>query len=266
VRSYRNPPPKLTEIVTLSDPTVNIHERIANRYQEDKFFARILEQPHAFKNFELSNGRIFLKDNDLHILCIPDISIGNRRVRELLISHAHSILAHLGPSKTLTYLRNNVWWKEIAADIKAFCESCPTCQVSKTINHQPYGLLETLDVPTRPWEMVGVDFVGPLPESKTLHGTLDMILVAIDHLTAMVHLAPTKQTYHTKDVAEVMFNSVYKLHGMPSHIVSDRDTLFTSTFWQKLNELMGTKLRMSTSFHPQTDGITERANRTICRC
>jgi len=73
-------PPKLTEIITLSDPMVDIHERIANQYQEDKFFVRILEQPHAFKNFELSNGRIFLKDNDLRILCIPDISIGDRRV------------------------------------------------------------------------------------------------------------------------------------------------------------------------------------------
>jgi len=60
-----------------------------------------------------------------------------------------------------------------------------------------------------------------------------------------------------------MFNSVYKLHGMPSRIVSDRDTLFTSMFWQKLNELTGTELQMSTSFHPQTDGITERANQTI---
>jgi hypothetical protein len=79
----------------------------------------------------------------------------------------------------------------------------------------------------------------------------------------MVHLAPTKQTYRAHDVAEVMFNTVYKLHGMPSHLVSDRDTLFTSTFWQKLNELAGVELHMSTSFHPQSDGTTERANRTI---
>lgn len=90
-----------------------------------------------------------------------------------------------------------------------------------------------------------------------------MILVAIDHLTSMVHLAPTKQTYRAKDVAEVMFNLVYKHHGMPSNIVSDRDTLFTSTFWQRLHQLTGVELRMSTSFHPQTDGATERANRTI---
>ena len=128
------------------------------------------------------------------------------------------------------------------ADVQAFCESCPTCQTSKLTNHQPYGLLQTLEVPTRPWETIGVGFVGPLPESKTLQGTFDMILVAIDHLTSMVHIAPMKQTYRTKDIAEVMFNTVYKLHGMPSHLVSDRDTLFTSTFWRKLNELMGTEL------------------------
>ncbi|KAJ8580556.1 hypothetical protein M405DRAFT_753098, partial [Rhizopogon salebrosus TDB-379] len=104
-------PPRLTEIISLGDPSTDIHERIANRYHEDKFFAQILEQPHAFKNFELSHGQIFLKDNNARTLCIPNVMIGRRRVRELLISHAHSILAHLGPSKTLTYLRENVWWK-----------------------------------------------------------------------------------------------------------------------------------------------------------
>jgi hypothetical protein len=256
-------PTSLTTVIALGDPSLDIHEKIANRYGEDKFFANILSQPQAFKNFELSNGRIFLRDNSQRILYIPDIMIGSRRIREVLISHAHSILAHLGPSKTLVYLRENIWWKEIAGDVKAFCESCPTCQTSKPTNHQPYGLLEPLEVPTRPWEMIGVDFVGPLPESKTLNGVFDMILVAIDHLTAMVHLASTKQTYHARDIAEVMFGLVYKHHGMPSKTVSDRDSLFMSTFWQRLHALTGTELRMSTSFHPQTDGLTERMNRTV---
>jgi hypothetical protein len=256
-------PPQLTEIIALGDPSVDIHKQIANRYETDPFFANIQKNPGTFKNFEVSSGLVFLKDKGNRILCIPDISIGKRRVREVVISHAHSILAHLGSSKTLLYLRDNVWWKSIVSDIQAFCESCPTCQVSKPSNHKPYGLLETLDIPTRPWETMGVDFVGPLPESSTLYGMFDMILVAIDHLTSMVHLAPTKQTYRAKDVAEVLFNTVYKLHGMPAHIVSDRDTLFTSTFWKELNSLTGTELRMSTSFHPQSDGATERANRTI---
>lgn len=90
-----------------------------------------------------------------------------------------------------------------------------------------------------------------------------MILVVIDHLTSMIHLIPTKQTYRAKDIAEVMFDRVYKHHGMPRNIVSDRDSLFTSVFWTRLNELTGSELRLSSSYHPQTDGMTERANRTI---
>ena len=107
---------------------------------------------------------------------------------------------------------------------------------------------------------MGIDFVGPLPESRMLNGTHNMILC---HLTVMVHLVPIKQTYHAKDIAEVVFDRIYKHHGMPKHIVSNRDMLFTSTFWQKLNSLTGVELRISSSYHPQTDGATECANHTM---
>ena len=90
-----------------------------------------------------------------------------------------------------------------------------------------------------------------------------MITVIIDHLTSMVHLVPSRSTYKAKDVAELIYDNVYKLHGIPTRIISDRDSLFTSTFWQTLHSLIGTEIRMSSSFHPQTDGSTERANRTI---
>ena len=256
-------PVSLTEVIASGDPTLDIHGRIIGRFAEDPFFKRILENPANYRNFEVSNQIVYLRDNDKRILCIPDIKIGERRLREILISHAHSILAHLGPRKTVTYLRGNVWWKGLSADVEAFCESCTVCKTSKPVNHPPYGLLHTLEVPTRPWETIGVDFVGPLPESSNLNGVFDMIMVVICHLTSLVHLIPTKQTYRAKDVAEVMFDRVYKHHGMPKHIVSDRDSLFTSTFWRRLNELTGTELRMSSSFHPQSDGATERANRTI---
>lgn len=149
------------------------------------------------------------------------------------------------------------------ADVDAFCQSCTTCNTSKPSNQQPHGLLHTLDVPSRPWETMGVDFVGPLPESRTLNGSFDMIMVTICHLTSLVHLVPILQTYRAKDIAEVIFDRVYKHHGMPKHIVSDRDTLFTSTFWQTLHSLTGTELRISSSYHPQSDGATERANRTM---
>lgn len=95
-----------------------------------------------------------------------------------------------------------------------------------------------------------MDFIGPLPSSKNMDGIYDMIMVVICHLTSMVHLIPTRQTYKARDIAEVMFDRVYKLHGMPKHIVSDRDSLFTSIFWNRLNELTRIQLRMSSAYHP----------------
>ena len=83
------------------------------------------------------------------------------------------------------------------------------------------------------------------------------------HDTSMVHLVPTKQTYGAAEMAEVIFEHVYKLHGLPERIISDRDSLFTSIFWRTLHGMLGTELRLSSSFHPQTDGATERANRTM---
>jgi hypothetical protein len=90
-----------------------------------------------------------------------------------------------------------------------------------------------------------------------------MICTIIDHLTSMVHLVPVKQEYKAKQIAELVFDVVYKSHGLPEMIVSDRDSLFTSTFWARLHKLIGTQLRISSSWHPQTDGATERANRTL---
>lgn len=263
-------PVSLTELLDAGDPTLDIHGRLRGRYSEDPLFKLVLEKPAAYKNFEVSNGLIFLKQKDVHILCIPDIAVGERHIREMLISHAHSILAHLGPRKTITYLRDNVWWRGLTDDIHMFCDSCGVCKVSKPSNHAPYGLPNPLEIPNRPWETIGIDFVGPLHPSKNVDRSYDMILVVICHLTSMVHLIPTKQTYKAKDIAEVLFDNVYKLHGMPKNIVSDRDSLFTSIFWNRLNQLTGVELRMSSAYHPQSDGATERANRTmtqmLCQC
>lgn len=102
-------PLNLTEVISLGDPSTDIHERLVNWYHDDPFFKKILDNPSAFKNFEVSNSRIFLKDNASHILCVLDITIVSRRVCEIIISHTHSILAHLGLHKTLLYLQENIW-------------------------------------------------------------------------------------------------------------------------------------------------------------
>lgn len=115
-------------------------------------------------------------------------------------------------------------------DVAAFCATCITCDTSKARTQPPYGLLKTLEVPTHPWQSIGIDFVGPLPLSKTRNSAFDMICVVIDQLTHRTHLIPTKLTYRAKDMAEVVFDHIYKMYGMPETIVSDRDSLFTSVF------------------------------------
>lgn len=91
-------------------------------------------------------------------------------------------------------------------DVKAFCNTCTLCKATKPNNHAPYRQLQTLEVSTHPWETIGMDFIGPLPESKNLNRKFDMLLVINDHLTSMIHLVPTKQTYYAKDITEVLFD------------------------------------------------------------
>ncbi|KAJ2914251.1 hypothetical protein MD484_g6182, partial [Candolleomyces efflorescens] len=242
---------------------ISLLEELRGKYQDDTTFSPIIDNPSQFRNFDIIDGLVYLKKDGKRLLCIPKVKIKGRNAREIVIDEAHSLLAHLGYNKTVGYLREHVWWKDLISDTKAFCDTCAVCKRSKPDNQKPYGLLNPLPVPTAPWEAIGVDFVGPLPLSSNRNGTYDSLTVVICLLTAMVHLIPCRTNQNAIQFAELMFDEIYKHHGIPRDIVSDRDTLFNSTFWQHLHKLLGTKLRMSSAYHPQTDGSTERANRTI---
>ena len=149
----------------------------------------------------------------------------------------------------------------MAQDIEMFCMSCGTCTASKDTNSKPRGLLHNLPISDRPWQSISMDFLGPLPKSNNF----DYLLVIIDQLTSQVHLVPTMTTITAKGVVWIVLKEVVRLHGIPESIMSDRDTLFISIFWKELQKLMGTKLLMSTAFHLQTDGATERANRSVAQ-
>ena len=147
----------------------------------------------------------------------------------------------------------------MATDIEALCRLCGKCQTNKTDMQKPQGLLHSLPIPDKPWQLVGMDFMGALPQSQ---GN-DYLLVIIDRHTSQVHLVPTMMWVTAKEVAWLFLKEVMRLHGVPESRVSDCDTKFMSTFWRELHRVMGTKLLMSTVFHPQTDGATEQANRSI---
>ena len=140
----------------------------------------------------------------------------------------------------------------MGTDIELFCSSCVSCQVTKDSNQKPSGLLHSLPIPDRPWQSIGMDFMGPLPVSNG-H---DYLLVVIDRFTSEVHLIPITTRVTAKEVAWLFLKEIVRLHGVPEPIMSDRDTKFTSRFWKELHRLLGTKLLMSTAFHLQTDGVT----------
>ena len=147
-------------------------------------------------------------------------SVKGRRLITIIIDHAHSIIGHFGQFKTAQYIRRYFWWTSMVQDIETFCMSCSTCAASKDTNSKPRGLLHNLPILDRPWQSIGMDFLGPLPKSNNFN----YLLVIIDRLTSQVHLVPTTTTVTTKGVAWIVLKEVVRLHGIPESIVSNRDS------------------------------------------
>lgn len=149
--------------------------------------------------------------------------------------------------------------RNYVAEVNEYVRSCDVCQRVKTGHHFWSGLLQPLPIPDKVWEHISLDFIDGLPLSLGK----DCIMVVVDRLTKVGHFIALSHPYSATTVAQLFLDNIYKLHGMPQTIVSDRDKLFTSHFWKELFSLMGTKLHMSRSYHPQTDGQTERLNRCL---
>ena len=200
------------------------------------------------------------RTGELPVLCIPRAMHKSRKLTEVIIDQAHHTIGHAGTERTSKYIHKFYWWSTLSKDVAKFCLTCGTCQAVKPITQRPMGLLHPLPIPSRPWESIGMDFIGPLPPSPEGY---NFIWVVIDRMTSMVHLVALKTSATAVEVAEKYLKEIVRLHGVASSVVSDRDPRFTSAFWTEVHRLLGTKLMMSTSFHPQTDGATERANRVI---
>jgi hypothetical protein len=144
--------------------------------------------------------------------------------------------------------------------VQQYVTSCDECQRNKPSQQAPMGQLMPLPIPTRPWQQVSVDLITALPRSRSGH---DAIVVFVDKLTKMVHYAATTTDVSAPQLATIFMREVVRLHGVPESILSDRDPRFTAHFWRAFWSQLGTTLTMSTAYHPQTDGQTERANRTL---
>ena len=174
--------------------------------------------------------------------------------------HVHPFSGHVGRDRTAEIIRRDFWWPGIYEDTAKYVDSCEMCSRNKSTNRKKAGLLSPLPIPGRPWESIGMDFISHLPKTKAGNTA---IYVVIDRLTKLVHIAATTDTSTATDVATLFLDMVFKHHGLPRNIVSDRGVKFTSSFWTSLCTQVGIQLKMSTAYHPETDGQTERLNMVI---
>ncbi|MGI0135350.1 MAG: reverse transcriptase domain-containing protein [Candidatus Micrarchaeaceae archaeon] len=191
-------------------------------------------------------------------LYVPD----DRRLRSDLLVEAHDsrLSGHLGSRKTLALLARSYYWPAMRLEVKQYVKSCLACATNKARNATIAGLMQPLPIPNRRWEQVTIDFQMPLPKTRNGHNGL---MVMVDKFSKMIHITPFNVKWKAEDAARIFYEQVIRYHGVPQSIVSDRDTRFTSNFWQALWKKLGTKLDMTTSYHPQANGQTENANRTI---
>lgn len=175
--------------------------------------------------------------------------------------HSSKLVAHPGVRGTLAAIRQRFWWPTRERDIRRFVASCSICAQTKSSNNPPAGLLRPLPVPSRPWSHIALDFVTGLPPSS---GNT-VILTVVDRFSKAAHFIPLPKLPSAQETAQIMVDHVFKIHGLPSDIVSDRGPQFTSLFWREFCRQIGASPSLSSGFHPQTNGQAERTNQILGR-
>lgn len=249
--------PPTTPLTLRIDSDKEFLEKVIEGYANHVTFSKVyasVEQHAAFHKD--ANGLLIVNNTAGHsCICVPPVILRGRRLTEFIIEQAHVVVGHLGARVTYDYAMRYYWWPTMRTDVSKFVASCTRCQISKSSKQMPAGLLHSLPIPSRPWESIAMDFVGPFPESNGFN----YLWVIVCRLISMVHLVPVRTTIKADELAGKFLENVVRLHGVPDSIVSDRDTKFTSKFWREVQRLLGTKMKLSTSFHPQTDGLSERS-------
>ncbi|SOV03415.1 uncharacterized protein UDID_18660 [Ustilago sp. UG-2017a] len=244
----------LPDALTLkSDITDKIREALSS----DSWTSALLEQAHLGSlppGFAIDSRNLLTYRDSV---CVPDVD----DLRLLIIQDRHNSpsVGHPGRIKTLSLVRRSFFWPGLSKFVHTFVDSCETCRRIKAARHKPYGHLKSLPVPPHPWSSISMDLIEQLPPSSGFTA----ILVVVDRLTKMATFVPTTNTLDAPELAKLFLRHVYSKHGLPTSIVSDRGSKFTSHFWRSLSALLGIRNHFSSAYHPQSDGQTERVNQVL---
>jgi transposase InsO family protein len=182
----------------------------------------------------------------------------------LQMVHDDPLSGHFGVKKTLELLARSWWWPGMKRSVQEYIETCPICQKTRVKRHRPYGALQPLPQPSGKWKEITMDFVTDLPPSRNGEGKVfDSLFVIVDRYTKMAKYIPVLKSITAEHLADIFLERIVLQFGIPEGIVSDRGAVFTSAFWSQLCYCLRIKRRLSTAFHPQTDGQTERQNQSL---
>ncbi|MCO5597091.1 hypothetical protein L7F22_051165 [Adiantum nelumboides] len=207
-----------------------------------------------FAVYTIQNDLIYYEDR----ICMPH----NSRVRKMLLQEHHEVpyAAHPGINKTYKILAAVYYWPQMKQDVVNYVKACHSCQTMKASRQLPQGLLQPLPIPNERSESLSMDFIVTLPISSKGN---TQILVNVDRFSKMAHFIPCKITVPAPDIASLFIQHIFRIHGLPKSIVSDRDPKFTGNFWTSLFKSLGTNLLFSSAYHPQTDEKIERVNQIL---
>jgi len=241
---------------TETSKQVIIDETMVNEMREaylrDPWCKQLLSASRGMPNLTIRDGLWFTGER----LIVP----AGCTARENIFRVAHDTLGHFGFFKTYGSLRDSYFWPNMRKDLEqGYIPSCIDCQRNKNTTKKPTGPLHPLPIPDGRGDSVAMDFIGPLPEENGF----DCILTMTDRLNSDVQLVPCSTKTNAEQLALLFFDRWYCENGLPLEIISDRDKLFMARFWKHLMLLTGVKHRASSAYHPQTDGVSERTNKTV---
>ena len=243
-------------LATLTSVTLTsreLHDAIVSAYTKDQQCAELIAK--LPEGYRMIDGLLVTAAHQVRVPA--DRNIRSRILREC---HDEPLGGHIGQAKTLEKVTRTFYWPGVHAEVRRYVSTCLACQANKPSTQLPMGTLQPLPIPSRLWQVVTMDFITHLPKTKRGH---DCIIVVVCKLIKQAHYFATTTQVDAPETARLFFHEVVRHHGLPETIVSDRDPRFTSLFWQSLWAQLGTKLAMSTAYHPQSDGQTERQNRTL---
>jgi len=241
--------------VVVEGPEVDLLEKIKKVRSKDKDVVRVVEEMKKAEVRELRGDEWKLEEN----LVLKEGKVYVPKDKELRaeviwLHHDVSAAGHRGRWKMVELVTRNYWWPGVTRDVGKYVEGCNLYQRMKNRTEEPAGKLKLSEVPKKPWSHLTVDFIMKLP----VVAGKDAVLVVCDRLSKMTHFVATM-----KGLARLFRDNVWKLHGLPESVVSDRGPQFAAELMKELNRMLGIKTKLSTAFHPQTDGQTERMNQEL---